>query len=79
MPRIVIKLREALEAYEARTGERLTHDELARLAGLSRSTLDSIASRRDYNPSLRVIEQICVVLRCAPGDLLAMSFEERND
>lgn len=79
MPRIVVRLREALEAYEARTGERLTHDELAHLAGLSCSTLDSIASRRDYNPSLRVIEQICVVLRCEPGELLTMSNDQEDE
>jgi DNA-binding Xre family transcriptional regulator len=69
---IVIHLRRAIDAYEARTGERLTRDELAARTGLSRATLDSIASRQGYNASLRVIEKICVALRTTPGELLEL-------
>ena len=75
---IVVHLRGALDRYEARTGERLTHEELAERTGLSRPTLDSIASRRDYNASLRTIERICRALRCSPGDLLELVEDEEH-
>lgn len=73
---IVIHLRRATDAYEARTGERLTREELAARTGLSRATLDSIASRRGYNASLQVIERICVALRITPGELLELVSDE---
>lgn len=69
---IVIHLRRAIDAYEARTGERLTHEDIAARTGLSRATLDSLASRRDYNAGLRTIERICHALRCTPGELLEL-------
>jgi len=69
---IVIHLRAALDAYEARTGERLTHEELAVRTGLSAATLNSIASRRGYNASLRTLEKICRALRCTPSELLEL-------
>lgn len=67
---IVIHLRRAIDAYEARTGERLTHDDLAARTGLSSATLASMASRQGYNASLKTLDCICRALRCTPGDLL---------
>ena len=74
---IVIRLREAMERYEAQTGERLTYEELAVRADLSSATLYSMATRRGYNASLRTLEKICKSLRCSPGELL--EFEEGQD
>jgi putative transcriptional regulator len=65
-----VKLREALEAAEARLGERITYHQLAKLTGLSRATLEAIGSRENYNPRLSTIEQLCEALDCTPGDLL---------
>ncbi|MEW4456979.1 helix-turn-helix domain-containing protein [Roseibium algicola] len=79
---IVIHLRRVLDAYEARTGERLTHEDLAARTGLSSATLDSIASRRGYNASLKTLDSICKALMCTPADLLEfvddLSPEERK-
>lgn len=76
---IVIHLRRALDAYEARTGERLTHDDLAVRTGLSSATLDSIASRQGYNASLKTLDRICLALRCTPADLLELVEDEEPD
>ena len=38
--------------------------------GISRSTIESLAARPGYNPTLDVIDRLCEALRCAPGDLL---------
>lgn len=65
-----VKLREALEAAEARLGERITYGELARLTGLSKATLEAIGSRPTYNPRLSTIDRLCDVLGCSPGDIL---------
>lgn len=67
-----IKLREAMDAYKARTGEKLTYQTLAKRAGLSKATLDSLASRNTYNTRLSTIEKLCLCLGCQPGDLLEL-------
>jgi putative transcriptional regulator len=67
-----VLLRQAIEAYRARTGERLTYAQLAEMTGLSRSTLESLASRSSYNTRLSSIERICRALHCEPGELLAL-------
>lgn len=69
---IEIRLRQALEVYRRRTGERLTYHELATRTGLSRSTLESMASRPGYNASLATIDKLCIVLGCDIGELLAV-------
>jgi putative transcriptional regulator len=75
---IVIRLREMMDAHEARTGQRVTYASLAAATGLSRPTLESIASRPGYNASLVTIERICLALHCSPGDLLVLA-DDRKD
>jgi putative transcriptional regulator len=65
-----VKLREALEAAEARLGERITYHQLSRLTGLSRATLEAIGSRPSYNPRLSTIERLCDALDCQIADIL---------
>ena len=67
---IRVRLKEAIEAHAGRTGERLTYGQVAERAGISRSTIESLAARPGYNPTLDVIDRLCAALRCAPGDLL---------
>jgi DNA-binding Xre family transcriptional regulator len=69
---IVVKLREAMERYRRRTGVRLTYERIAERTGLSKGTLEAIASRPDYNPTLATVEKLCLVLECTPGDLLEL-------
>lgn len=73
-----IRLREAMDAYRKRTGERWTYETLARASGLSISTLQSIAARPHYNATLNTVEMLCVALDCAPGDLLELT-KGKND
>ncbi len=76
---IIIRLREMMDAYEARTGQRVTYASLASATGLSRPTLESMATRPGYNASLATIERICMALHCTPGDLLALSAESKGE
>jgi transcriptional regulator with XRE-family HTH domain len=69
--RIHIRLRECLELYEHRTGNRLSYRELARRAGVSEDTIESIASRSSYNPTLRTLERLCDALNVSPNELLS--------
>jgi len=46
----------------------LTQKDLAKRLGLSHATLHRI-ERGAYNPSLRVLEELCEALDCRPGDL----------
>jgi DNA-binding Xre family transcriptional regulator len=73
MARLRIKLRECMELYAKRTGRRLTYPELAQKAGLSEETIQSIASRRGYNATLKTVERLCLALRVSPTDLLEWS------
>ena len=69
---IAIKLREAMEAYRRRTGERLTYETLAARSGIAKQTLHTIGSRDDYNATLELIEKLCRALGVIPGDLLEL-------
>lgn len=68
-----VKLKEALQAYQHRTGERMTYQRLAEQTGLSKATLESLATRDTYNTRLSTIESICVALGCQPGELLELA------
>ena len=71
-PQVRVRLREAMEAYEARTGQRITYDALARATGISRATIESIATRESYEPSLGAVAKLCSALGCGPGELLEL-------
>lgn len=70
---IRIKLREAMDAYRQRTGNKLTYELLAEQTGIALTTLQSLAARPGYNTRLSTIEKLCVALKCSPNDLLEMS------
>lgn len=67
---ISIDLKNAMKHYEARTGHRITYQQLAKQTGLSIATLQSLATRPQYNPRLSTISALCEALDCEPGDLL---------
>ena len=67
---IEVKLDFALSEYTERTGVSMTHAELAEQAGISKSTVDSLAARKEYNATLRTIDRICTVLECDIAVLL---------
>lgn len=70
---IAVRLREAMEAYRERTGHRITYDQLAERTGLSRDTIQSIASRPGYGTTLESIERLALALGCTDiGDLLRL-------
>jgi DNA-binding Xre family transcriptional regulator len=76
MPRIAIRLREAILAYRRRTGEKMTYEVLAERTGLAPGTLQNIGSRPGYNASLATLAEICVALDVTPGDLLELVREK---
>jgi DNA-binding Xre family transcriptional regulator len=76
---IVIRLREAMERYRERHGERVTYEILARRTGLARATIESMATRVAYNASLRTIAKLCQALDCSPGDLLELRQQPVRD
>ncbi|MGD8453012.1 MAG: helix-turn-helix transcriptional regulator [Phycisphaerae bacterium] len=67
---ITVKLKDAMEAYRRRTGERMTYAKLSQLTDISQSTLRKIGSVLSYHPTLSNIERICVALDATPGDML---------
>lgn len=75
---IVVRLREAMNAYRERTGERLTYEILSERTGLSITTLQSLGGRSAYNTRISTVEKLCTALDCTPGDLLEMVPGERG-
>jgi DNA-binding Xre family transcriptional regulator len=61
-----------MAAYRQRTGERMTYPLLAKRIGVSRATVESIATRPGYNPSLETIARLCVALQCNLDELLIL-------
>ena len=63
---IVVKVKEAMERYRYRTGERLTYEKLAQRTGLAKPTIVAISSRLDYNTTLATIEKTLPCSGSAP-------------
>ena len=76
---IYIELKKAIEAYREKTGERLTYQLLSERTGLSKSTLQSLASRTAYNTTLSTVEKLCVALECGPEDLINISSQSGKE
>ncbi len=72
---IVVRLREAMERHRRRTGVRVTYKEVAVRAGVSESTLQSIAARGGYNTTLDTIDRIAGALECPLDVLLERSVD----
>ena len=72
---IFVRLRQAIQKYESMTGSRMTYEHLAQCTGLSRATLESLASRQNYNPRLSTIDKLCSALNCTPSDILEYHLE----
>jgi DNA-binding Xre family transcriptional regulator len=70
---VAIKLREAMQAYKRRTGERMTYKILAERTGIAEGTLEVMGSQADYNATIRTLEKICRVLGVGFGDLLELA------
>ena len=68
-----------MENHRRRTGERMTYERLAQLTGLSRQTLESVATRPGYNSTLDTIAKLCRALNCQPGDLLVLDPKNSNE
>jgi DNA-binding Xre family transcriptional regulator len=63
-------LKEAMHAYEAKTGLHLTYDELSQMTEISSNTLKSIATRSDYNVTVKIISEISLALNINPVEFL---------
>ena len=75
---ITVRLREQINAYQERTGDRLTYAELARRTGLARATIETLASRTTYNTTLATVDKLCAALECGVGDLLDYAPDESS-
>ena len=68
-------LKDAMQSYEAKTGIRLTYEELSNLTKISQETLKSIATRPSYNATLKMITEISLALNISPVEF----FEWNNE
>lgn len=73
-----VRLREAMVAYRARTGQRMTYEKLSQASGVSVATLQSLAARPNYNTRISTIERVCIALQCTPGELLEITEDEHG-
>lgn len=59
-------LKNAMQAYEAKTGLHLKYEDLSQLTGISQDALKSIATRPEYNATLKMITEIANALNIDP-------------
>ena len=69
-------LKKAMLAYEAKTGIHLKYEDLAQLTGIASDTLKSIATRPNYNATLKMISEVAKALNLNPIDFLEWDEEE---
>ena len=69
---VIIKLREAMQTYYRRTGERMTYVKLAEATGISEDTIESIGGRKGYQATLTTIEKLCRVLGVEIHEMIEM-------
>ncbi len=69
---IRVKLKQAMEEYRLRNGERITYARLAEVSGVGEGTLNSIGSRLDYQANLATVERISRALDVPLHKLLEM-------
>lgn len=76
MSQLRFDLRRALQDFEARTGIRLSYDALGQRSGVSIDAIKSMATRADYNATLRIVGQVCDALKCNPIDYLEWNADD---
>jgi putative transcriptional regulator len=59
-------LKHLLDDYEAKTGLRMSYDDIAEATGISKDTLKALASREDYNTTLQTISKISNTVNASP-------------
>ncbi len=69
---LIVKLRDAMEEYRRRTGERMTYPKLSEQTGIAVSTLSKIGSEMGKHTTLANVEKICTVLGVSTGELLVI-------
>lgn len=69
---LVVKLRDAMEEYRRRTGDRMTYPKLSDQTGIAVSTLSKIGSDMGKHTTLANVEKICTVLGVSTGELLVI-------
>jgi putative transcriptional regulator len=66
----VIYLDQAIFKWQLQHGQRMTFEELAKRAGITRQSLNRLKNGDTIAPDLDKINAICKVLECKPGDIL---------
>lgn len=61
---IIVRLRESMERFRRLAGFRMTYKQLSERTGISESTLQSIAARKQYNTTLDTVDRIAIALDC---------------
>ena len=68
---ILVKLKEAIEAYKTRKGLRkFTYRDLSEASGVPYGTIQAIGNREVYSTTFYTLDRICRALETTPGELL---------
>ena len=68
---IVVKLKEAIEAYKVRKGlRRFTYRDLSEATGVPYGTIQAIGNREAYSTTFYTLDRICRALETTPGAIL---------
>lgn len=73
---IDVKLRVVMAVYSEKYGKVITYQDIANVTGISRSTIEALGSRQNYNPTLSVINSLCQFFDCSISELLEFNKDE---
>lgn len=76
---IKFDLRKALLDFQARTGLKMSYDDLSYDTNISVETLKSIATRENYNATFKIISKIAISLGVNPIEYLLWEPKDNND
>lgn len=72
-------LRRAMLDFQARTGLKMSYEDLSNDVGVSVETLKSIATRENYNATFKIVSKIAVSLGVNPIEYLLWETKEKDD
>ena len=68
---ILVKLKEAIEAYKTRKGLRkFTYRDLSEASGVPYGTIQAIGNREVYSTTFHTLDRICRALETTPCEIL---------
>jgi len=76
---IIFNLKSLMLQQTAKTGNKITLQDLSKATEIKYSTLSRIASTPNYNINVEHIEKLCIFFKCTPSELISIVQSEETN